>query len=515
MENERFVEIKLNEKQKEAFDAINSGQSILLTGSAGTGKTSVIKLFYQLKRDPNQKIALTSTTGVSAVLVGGTTLHSYLGIGLGTNSTEKLVKKITSSTFYRARWTKLETLIIDEVSMMPPELFDKLELMARQIRKSKGVLVDTEDDPGNKPFGGIQLVLSGDFCQLPCVRNDRFVFEAESWGSCVKKTVYLEEIIRQSDPLFQKCLNEVRVAKLSEEAVDVLSGLWDNKSTNEFGIRPTRIYPVNAAVDKVNTKELNKLVGELREYEMEIKIHKTKFFDQVARYKKNIKAVEKLTLAENAQVMLLANLDVEDGLVNGSRGVVTGFVEDIPVVRFMNGREKLIDYHAWDIEEIDEKVATIYQVPLKLAYACTVHSSQGLSLDCVEINMQNFFEYGQAYVALSRARNLKGLRVKNFDEKLIKAHPMALKFYADLKSQYNDPSDGRQRCSAPLKTLIKHCAVLLRHGIVLSSDDRDLSECKKRLKEWLRKNHPDKGGDSDECKEVNSAFDAVFGGVVF
>lgn len=452
MENEKFIEFQLNVKQKEAFDHIVSGQSLLLTGPAGAGKSAVIKFFYQLKQDSNQKIALTSMTGVSAVIIGGTTLHSYLGIGLGTNSTEKLVKKITSSIFYRSRWTKLETLIIDEVSMMAPELFDKLELMARLIRKNSKL--KTEDDPGQKPFGGIQLILSGDFFQLPVVRNSRFVFEAESWGDCVQKVCYLEEIIRQTDPVFQECLNEVRTANLSPKAIDILSSCEQNKVTNEFGIRPTRIYPVNSAVDKVNTKELNKLTGEQREYEMEIKIHKTTYLDQVARYKKSIKAVEKLTLAENAQVMLLANLDVEDGLVNGSRGVVTKFVEDIPMVRFMNGREKLIDYHGWDIEEIDVKVATIYQVPLKLAYACTVHSSQGLSLDCVEINMQNFFEYGQAYVALSRVRSLKGLRIKNFDEKLIKAHPSALEFYKDLKEKHLENKDESNNNSTIGKTAL-------------------------------------------------------------
>jgi ATP-dependent DNA helicase PIF1 len=437
MENENSLEFKLNEKQKEAFEIINSGQSIFLTGPAGVGKSEIIKLFYRLKKDCNQKIALTSTTGVSAVLIGGTTLHSYLGIGLGTNSTDKLVKKIENSTFYKNRWLKLETLIIDEISMMSPELFDKLESMARLIRKDKKVLFNTKNNPGNKPFGGIQLILSGDALQLPVVNNHRLFFEAESWDRCIQKVVYLDQIIRQNDLIFQKCLNEVRMAKLSDETIDILSNCDKNDLSNEFGIRPTCIYPINVTVDKVNTKELSKLEGELREYEMEIKIHNIRYLDRVAKYKKSIKAVEKLTLAKDAQVMLLANLDVEDGLANGSRGIVIDFVEDIPIVRFMNGREKLIDFHAWDIEELDEKVATIYQIPLKLAYACTVHSSQGLSLDCVEINMKNFFEYGQVYVALSRVRSLKGLKLKNFDEKLIKVHPTAFKFYSNLE-KYTD-----------------------------------------------------------------------------
>ena len=424
MDNQNLIEFKLNTQQQEAYNAIASGLSVFLTGSAGTGKTELIKYIYQLKKDTNQSVALTGMTGVSAVLIGGTTLHSYLGIGLGTNSTEKLVSKIRNSFFYRSRWIKLKLLIIDEISMLSPELFDKLEMMARLIR-----IIDL-------PFGGIQLILSGDLCQLPVVRNSRLCFEAAAWEDCIHQVCYLQVIIRQSDPIFQKCLNEVRLAKLSEETIEILKSCEQNenfeKMGNELGIRPTKIYPVNSSVDKLNTKELKKLPGEHREYEMEVKIHKAKYLSQVGKYKKNIKAVEQLTLAENAQVMLLANLDVVDGLVNGSRGVITKFVDDIPMVRFMNGREMLIDYHAWDIEEIDIKVATIYQIPLKLAYACTVHCSQGLTLDCVEISMKKFFEYGQAYVALSRARSLKGLKIKDFDEKLIKAHPGAILFYKNL-----------------------------------------------------------------------------------
>lgn len=420
---ENLIDFQLNAKQKEAYSAMESGENILLTGSAGTGKTSVVKLFYQLKQDSSQSIALTSTTGVSAVLLGGTTLHSYLGIGLGTNSTEKLVKKIMASYFYRTRWLKLNTLIIDEVSMLSPELFDKLELMARLVR-----VLDSD-----KPFGGIQLILSGDYLQLPVVKNSHFCFEADSWVSCAPKVCYLQEIVRQADPVFQACLNEVRTASLSQQTIDTLKECERNDLSNDLGIRPTRIYPINASVDKINTRELSQLKGEQKQYEMEVKIHKAKYLDQIARYKKSIKAVEDLVLAQNAQVMLLANLDIDDGMVNGSRGVVVSFVEDIPMVRFMNGKEKLIDYYAWEIEEIDIKVATIYQIPLKLAYACTVHSSQGLSLDCVEISMKRIFEYGQAYVALSRVRNLKGLKIKNFDEKRIKAHPGALKFYKDLE----------------------------------------------------------------------------------
>jgi ATP-dependent DNA helicase PIF1 len=405
---------------------IDGNKRFVLGNFIITHNTTLIKTFYEMKKDSRKSIALTSTTGVSSVLINGTTLHSYLGIGLGTNSAEILINKIRKSKFYLNKWTRLQTLIIDEISMLSPELFDKLEHMAKVLR-----LCDL-------PFGGIQLILSGDFFQLPVVKSSYFCFESESWDQCINHIINLDEIIRQNDPIFQKCLNEVRIAQLSKETISILEHCEKTDLTNEFGIKPTRIYPINKSVDKINSKELSKIKSEHYEYEMEVVIHNSKYMDNVSRYKKSIKAEETLILALDAQVMLLANLDIDDGLANGSRGVIINFVNDIPVVKFMNGKEKLIDYYAWELEEIINspasiiKVASIYQIPLKLAYACTVHSSQGLSLDCVEISMKNIFEYGQAYVAMSRARNLRGLKILDFDIKRIKAHPSAIKFYKIL-----------------------------------------------------------------------------------
>ena len=207
--------LRLTQKQMEAYLAIKKGQNVFLTGSAGTGKTSVIKAYvkeYCFRR----KIAVTSTTGTSALLLGGTTLHSYLAIFFGKESLNQLYNRISNSHYHLCRWTKLDCLIIDEISMLDPELFDKLEKLARLLRKN------------DKPFGGIQLVLSGDFLQLPCVGTDNFCFEAKSWNSCVEKTFVFTEIIRQSDIEFQTCLNFLRFGIVNETVINTLK---DRKST--------------------------------------------------------------------------------------------------------------------------------------------------------------------------------------------------------------------------------------------------------------------------------------------
>lgn len=418
-------QIDLREKQYYAYNRMAQGISIFLTGPAGVGKTACIRAFVDTYRE-NRKIAITSTTGASALLMGGTTVHSYLGIGLGHGTAQVLADKIVKSKWLLKKWVELDCLIIDEISMMPPDLFDKLEKMARMIRSNK------------YPFGGIQLVLSGDMLQLPCVNSDKFCFQAETWGDCIAETIYLTEIMRQDDSEFQNCLNNVRIGNLTRKTIKMLDSRVGVDLTNDFGIKPTMLFSKNIDVDRMNDQELDKLAEDGRdfnEYKMDIAVYvkPNDVVYTIEKFRKNCNAPDVLQLCVGAQVMLLKNLDLESGLANGSRGVVTGFVEDIPMVRFVNGKELLIDYHIWLVEDNGTEVLRAQQIPLRVAYAISIHKSQGCSLDYAQIDLSQCFEYGQAYVALSRVKTLEGLSISGIDYDYIKAHPKAIEFYKSLE----------------------------------------------------------------------------------
>ena len=415
-----------SEKQKEAYNLILNGQNIFLTGMSGSGKSFLIKKFY--KEYKNYKnIGMTSTTGVSAILINGSTLHSFLGIGLGKEECDVLYLKILNNKKNKKKWIELKTLIIDEISMLSPELFDKLERLARLIRKN------------DKPFGGIQLILTGDFCQLPCIESEDFCFEAKSWEKCIDKTIYLTDIFRQSDVAFQTCLNEIRLGEISENTIAMLKSRVGAKLENEHGIIPTKIYSLNVNVDEENEKQLNKLLEkdenlEFFEYELEYNIvdKKLKFVEE--KIKKICIAPKILQICKGAQVMLVYNIDLEAKLANGSRGIVIGFENEtnLPIVKFLTGESRVVDYQTWKIEENGSTLLTITQIPLKVAFAISTHKSQGITLDYAEIDLKDIFEYGQAYVIISRVTSLEGLSIKNLDIDKIFANPKAIEFYKNI-----------------------------------------------------------------------------------
>ena len=389
-----------------------------------THNTAVIKMFMKAYQKQRQ-MAVTSTTGTSALLLNGTTVHSYLGIGYGNGTVKSLVDKIYQWAWLKKRWNLLECLFIDEISMLDPELFDKLEEIARIVRRN------------NAPFGGIQIVLSGDFLQLPCVGTNNFCFEANSWNKCIKHTVYLNEIMRQGDNTFQEVLNKVRVGNIDDQVKNVLNSRIGATLNNEFGIKPTGLYSQNNDVDLINDEELDELAADGRqfyEYKMEVVFYPGVTNKEVSldKFKKYCIAPETLQVCIGAQVMLLKNLDISNGLANGSRGVVTGFISDMPLVKFLNGEERLMEQNVWEIEENDKKILRAQQIPLKIAYAISIHKSQGCSLDYAEIDLAGVFEYGQAYVALSRVKSLEGLSIIDVDYDCIEAHPKATAYYESL-----------------------------------------------------------------------------------
>jgi ATP-dependent DNA helicase PIF1 len=331
-----------------------------------------------------------------------------------------------------------DVLIVDEVSMMTPDLLEKLEEIAKGIRRS------------SKTMGGLQVIFVGDFYQLPPVnKTDEetvFVFESPHWTRVLPKTIQLTQIVRQTDPVFQKILQEARMATLSEESIAILrsrKGLdWKSQI-----IRPTLLFSRKAEVDLVNSVNLKALKGEKKLFKAStvflpvqatvgIDQKSSEFQNAVQKMDRDSQYVSELTLAVNAQVMLLINLDTEAGLVNGSRGVITGFTSgpnQVPLVQFKTGSPIPIEEFTWNSDQIEGLQRK--QIPLCLAYAVTIHKAQGATLDSALIDIgQSTFESGQAYVALSRVRSLDSLYVWDLEVSAFKTNSKVVAYYSSLVS---------------------------------------------------------------------------------
>lgn len=393
-------------EQLQVLTAVEAKKNVFVTGPGGTGKTTLIKKIQE--NSFNINYGITATTGSAAVLFNGTTLYSFLGIGLARESVNDIVKKMYPK--FKQLWQRLELLVIDEISMCSAELFEKLNLIAQSLR-------------GNtNPYGGIQLVLLGDFLQLPCIKGE-FAFTSKTWADCNFTTFYFHTILRQSDLKFQECLNRARIGAITDADLEMLI----NAKNEDNQIKPTKIFCHNVNVDDLNSRELQKLQKPITTYNLKISGRHT--IDPA----KECNAVQRLDIAIGAQVMLLINLDLSTGLVNGSRGVVTAMSTNrLPIVSFKN-QTRQIGFAEWEVVKNKISLGIIHQIPLRLAYAITVHKSQGLTLDCAFIDLKGVFEYGQAYVAVSRVKNLKSLKIVNVNKNSFKTHNKALDFYNCLK----------------------------------------------------------------------------------
>lgn len=437
----------LNKQQQHAMDAVLEGKHCFISGPGGTGKSYLIEhLAKGLKAHfrSNSCVGITALTGCAALLLGNKakTIHSWAGIGLGLQTPAVLaanIKKYGKKAKYR--WEDVKVLIIDEISMMDPELLDKLDQVGRILRRSQ------------KPFGGIQIIFVGDFFQLPPVRKEReeeprlpeFAFESETWKEIKPEIILLDEIVRQSDPVFQRVLNEIRYGSVSPESLEILNrrriDTWQS-----LEIKPTLLFSRRAEVEMVNQTNIRALKKEgAQTYKvhtdftavLEKGLDKQSDIVKRAEAKLDLNAPYKveLELRIGAQVMLITNLDVENGLVNGSRGIVQGFQEQapfLPLVLFQNTCAAIpIGVASWESEEIEGLKRV--QIPLICAWAITIHKSQGATLDSALIDIgPSTFERGQAYVALSRVKRLEALYIWDIDTLAFKAHPKVVAFYNSL-----------------------------------------------------------------------------------
>lgn len=474
--------IQLTTEQCNILNTVLAGTSIFFTGAAGTGKsyllfTIIDSLRRRLRYD---QVAVTATTGLAALNIGGSTIHRWGGLGLAKDSVSVIAAKISKRQDLRSRWQNVKVLIIDEVSMLDGDLFDKLEEIARLVRKS------------SKPFGGIQLVITGDFFQLPPVSKGQvpqLCFQATSWNRSIQKMSLLTQIFRQTDERLVNLLNALRRGNITKDVVEQFRML-ERQVAYPDGLEPTQLYPLRRQVDEANKSRMSAIEGREFIYMSE----DSGLFDNEStqRLLADVMMPSRLALKAGAQVILLVNLSAQ--LVNGSRGRVETFVNDevwpilqnlatrwpeiislyntvlndngqissktqawfssmdhhdredlvkvlsredrLPVVRF---RDQLVL-----VERTDQKVegpppgrpilATRVQIPLLPSWAMSIHKAQGQTVDRLVVDLSNTFEKGQAYVAVSRARCFDRLQVKGFSTQAVKVDSRVLQFYEKLES---------------------------------------------------------------------------------
>ena len=392
----------------------------------GTGKSFALKEAIRAAKRVGRRVFVTASTGAAATQIGGQTIHAFAGVGHAGESAADLARHVASSYKAKKRWLACETLVIDEISMLDAATFDKLDHVARYVRGN------------DKPFGGVQLLCCGDFLQLPPVSaRGGFAFEAKCWRRCFPEQRALTRVFRQSgDDAFLQILGELRIAKLSNKSAALLRRLkhTDLSEWTSRGIEPTRLQCYNADVDSINEARLKALKTSVEHLPCVDK-------GDGERYARHHPYASTLKLKIGAQVMLLSNLDVSAGLANGARGVVEEFVRapsravDGVIVRWASGKTTTVDRDAKTVEEGGREVFSRSQFPLRLAWAVTIHKAQGQTLDLLEVDLRGCREFGQAYVAVSRATAMKKLRVLNFDPSVVRAHPRAVEYVDRLLSR--------------------------------------------------------------------------------
>ncbi len=410
-------------KQQEALNLLKMGKNIFLTGAAGSGKTYLLNQYIRHLKDNNVNVAVTASTGIAATHLQGSTIHSWSGIGVRNGLTDEDLEKILKSDHIKRNYRKTKVLIIDEISMLHKFQLDMVDTIARHILVSA------------RPFGGIQVVLCGDFFQLPPVANSympeekQFAFEGDAWKNGDFHVCYLEEQHRQNNDPLLTILNDIRSGTAGEHTKVPLRTRY--KKEPEGNIKATKLYSRNINVDAINEKALANIPGQEKIFGMETK----GFHGLVDGLKKSCLAVEQLKLKIGAEVMFIKN-DLLGNYVNGTRAIVVDFDKSTagcPIVKTYDNRIITAYYEEWKLEENGILRAVITQIPLRLAWAITIHKSQGMTLDAAEIDLGDAFEPGMGYVALSRVRSLAGLKLMNLNEMALSVHPKILQYDAVLK----------------------------------------------------------------------------------
>lgn len=450
----------LSPEQTYALQTFNNGNNIFVTGPGGTGKTELIQHIVNTSEINKKKVQVCALTGCAALLLSkcnARTIHSWSGIRQGKGDPEKIIEMIYKNKKAIKSWKTTDILIIDEISMMSKSLFELLDIIGKRIRRNP------------KPFGGIQLVFTGDFYQLPPVGNIDdpnsllFCFESSKWEETfsIENHIELTTMFRQIDPLFQSILLNIRKGRINETQIQILQKYMNREydATKHNGCIPTKLFPTKNRVDYYNQMMFDKLPGQSHEYHLITKTNCRTYLDnsnrilsieeierssgisksaqekEIQNLQLNSPCMSLLSLKVGASVMCTTNLDIDNGICNGSLGIITDFHMKlgipIPFVKFANGITREIQIQYWQSEEYPN--IAIGQLPLCLAWAITIHKIQGATLSMAEMDIgKNIFECGQTYVALSRVQSLDGLYLSGFYPENIRANPKVTLFYNNI-----------------------------------------------------------------------------------
>ena len=397
--------------QSQALDILKTGAHVFLTGEPGAGKTHTINAYIAYLREHGIEPAITASTGIAATHIHGQTIHSWSGIGIRRGLSPYDLEQLATTEHLVKRIRRTSTLIIDEVSMIDSVVLDMVDAVCREIRAS------------DEAFGGIQVVLVGDFFQLPPIGKHgeapRFAFESAAWSAMRPIVCYLTEQHRQQDERFIELLGAIRSGEYDMVHHEYLTSrqvVSDEGQPRSI----TRLFPHNVDVDEINNRELAALEGMPQTYTMTSKGKDA----LVAGLKKGCLSPETLVLKVGAIVMCTKN-NPQQGYVNGTLGYVKGFEPGTkyPIIETVHGDRITIETVDWVLEEDGKPKASITQIPLRLAWAITIHKSQGMSLDAAVMDLREVFEYGQGYVALSRVRTLEGLYLLGWNKRAVEVHP--------------------------------------------------------------------------------------------